>query len=67
MIYDTEVFNAGLVIDDPVRVKLETALEFFNPSLFKFIDNVIDLSKISKDNTKIVSSEQILNVKTMMF
>lgn len=65
LVYNTEVLNADLVPDDSVRGKLETALEFFNPWLFKFIDNVIDLSKISKDNTKIVSSEHILNVKTI--
>ena len=62
---DSESVFSDFIPDDPVRSKLDTALEFFNPWLFKYIDNAIDLSKISKDNTKIVSSEQILNVKTM--
>ena len=62
---DSESVFSDFIPDDPVRSKLETALEFFNPWLFKYIDNAIDLSKISKNNTKIVSSEEILNVKTM--
>ena len=63
--HDKEDLSTDCIPDDPVRGKLETALEFFNPWLFKFIDNAIDLSKINKDNTNIVSSEEILNVKTI--
>jgi hypothetical protein len=62
---DIENVFADIVPDDPVRNKLETTLDFFDPWLFKFIDNAIDLPKISKDNTKIVSSEDILNAKTI--
>jgi hypothetical protein len=62
---DSESVFEGFIPNDPVRSKLETALEFFNPWLFKYIDTAIDLSKISKDNTKILSSEQILNVNTI--
>ena len=63
--HDKENLLTDFIPDDPVRSKLETALEFFNPWLFKFIDNAIDLSKINKDNTNIVSSEEILNIKTI--
>lgn len=63
--HDSESVFAGFIPDDPVKDKLKTALEFFNPWLFSFIDNAIDLSKISKDNTSIVVSEEILNVKTI--
>jgi hypothetical protein len=62
---DSESLSAGFIPDDPVRSKLETALEFFDPWLFKFIDNGIDLSKISKNSTKIVSSEEVFNVKNI--
>jgi len=62
---DSESQFAAFIPDDPVRSKLNIALDFLNPSLFTFIDNAIDLSKISKDATKIVSSEDIHNVKTI--
>jgi len=63
--HDSKHLSPDDIPDDPVRKKLETALEFFNPWLFNFVDKAIDLSKINKDNTKIVSSEQIINVKTI--
>lgn len=63
--HDSESLFEGVIPDDPVRSKLNIALEFFDSWLFKFIDNAIDLSKICKNHTEIVSSEEILNVKTI--
>ena len=64
LIFDTRFFEAGFMPGDPVKDKLETALDFFNPWLFKFIDNSIDLLKISKNNTRVLSADDLVNLRT---
>jgi uncharacterized membrane protein len=49
--------------EDPVGEKLETALDFFNPWLFEFIHNGIDLSTICKSKTWLLNSENPANLK----
>jgi hypothetical protein len=49
--------------EDPVEEKLETALDFFNPWLFKFIRRGIDLSKLCKSKTWLLNSENPANFK----
>ena len=63
LMFDTPDFEAGLMPEDPVKDKLETALEFFNPWLFKFVDNCIDLCKISRNNTSILSTDDLVRLR----
>jgi Ca2+/Na+ antiporter len=60
LIFDTPGSEAGFMPEDPVKDKLEIALEFLNPWLFKFVDNYIDLLKISKNNTSILSTDDLV-------
>lgn len=45
--------------DDPVAEKLKHALEFFDPRLFAFINNTIDLNTIDRKATALMSTEEI--------
>ncbi len=60
---DIEFVDTDFIPENPVKDKLETALEFFSSWLFKFIDNSIDLLKISKNNTSILSTDDLVNLR----
>jgi len=65
---ENETFDFGdvdLIPEDPVKDKLKTALDFFNPWLFKVIHNYIDLSKIDRSNTCILSTDDLVNIKIL--
>lgn len=64
LVSDIEHDDAGFIPENPVRNSLETALDFFNPWLFKFIDKFIDLLKIDKNNTRILSTGDLNNLRT---
>ena len=49
----------------PVNNKLYHVLDFFNPWLFDFIDNSIDLSKVSRKDTAVLSNEDISDVESL--
>ncbi|MFC1816928.1 sugar transferase [Thermodesulfobacteriota bacterium] len=57
--------DVDFIPEDPVKDNLKTALDFFNPWLFKFIHNHIDLLKISNSNTYILSTEDVVSLKTL--
>ena len=63
LIFDTPGSEAGFMPEDPVKDKLETTLDFLNPWLFKFVDNCIDLLKISKNNTRVLSTDDLVNIR----
>ena len=52
-------------ISEPVTIKLAHALEFFNPSLFSFIKKTIDLTRIDRCDTALVSTDDIEEVEAI--
>ncbi len=52
-----------LPVEDPVEVKLRHALEFFSQTLFDFIKKNIDLEKIDRCNTAIMSTDEISDIQ----
>jgi len=62
---EKEMEDAGTLPAVPVKEKVYHVLDFFNPWLFDFIDNSIALSKISRADTAILSTDDIFNVKAM--
>ena len=48
-----------------VKESLYHALDFFSPWLFDFIDNAIDLSKISRPSTAVLNSDDISDVGSL--
>ncbi len=59
---EKERADVGIPPGAPVKEKLYHVLDFFNPWLFDFIDQSIDLSKLSREYTAIVSSDDFFNV-----
>lgn len=54
----------GKPVLEPVAEKLHNALDFFNPALFTFISNAIDLSKIDRREAALFHSESQPSLKT---
>ena len=50
-------------VDEPVEIKLKHALEFFNETLFHFIKTNIDLSRIERCSSAILSTDEIEEVQ----
>jgi len=51
--------KCGPAISDPVETKLKHALEFFDPKLFEFIKDTIDLATIDRCATALMSTDDI--------
>jgi hypothetical protein len=51
--------------DDPVREKLEHALEFFNPEIFTFIDQYVDLQSINRCECTLLSTDNLFNLQPL--
>jgi len=54
-----------LPVEDPVEVKLRHTLEFFSQTLFDFIKKNIDLAKIDRSNTAIMSTDEIADIQNI--
>ena len=54
-----------LPIEDPVKIKLKHTLEFFSETLFDFIKKNIDLSKIDRCHTAIMSTDEIEDIQNL--
>jgi len=54
-----------LPVEDPVEIKLRHALEFFSRTLFDFIKKNIDLAKIDRSNSAIVSTDEIADIQNI--
>lgn len=62
MTFEKEGEDAAELPAGPVKEKLYHVLDFLNPWLFNFIDKSIDLSKLNRMDTAIVSSDDFFNV-----
>jgi hypothetical protein len=60
--FEKERADAAPLPAGPVKEKLYHVLDFFNPWLFDFIDQSIDLSKLCRKDTAIVSSDDFFNL-----
>lgn len=65
LILEPDRQDAGSHRFTPVKEKLYHVLDFFSPYLFDVIDNSIDLSKIGRDCTSILSSDDISEVQKL--
>jgi len=52
-------------VDDPVDEKLKNALEFFSRNLYNFIKRNIDLNKISRAETALLSADDLFNIRIL--
>ena len=55
----------GDPVADPVEEKLRYAIEFFSPELFEFISEKIDLSKIDRADTALLSTDNMFNIRRL--
>ncbi len=62
---DESLEITGKEVTTPVNEKLQAALDFFNPWLFRFIDGCLDLKEIDRNDTAIISSNRIISVNTL--
>ena len=53
------------IISEPVETKLRHALEFFDPKLFKFIKGAINLKKIDRCDTALLSTDEIAEIESL--
>jgi len=63
--HSIEELADGAPVVDPVEGKLEYALGFFSPELFEFISEKIDLSKIDRANTALLSTDNMFNIRRL--
>ncbi len=54
-----------LPVKEAVEIKLKYALEFFSETLFDFIKKNIDLSKIDRNHTAIMSTDEIEDIQNL--
>ena len=54
-----------LPVKEPVEIKLKHALEFFSQTLFDFIKKNIDLSKIDRSHTAIMSTDETEDIQNL--
>jgi hypothetical protein len=52
-------------VNDAVREKLEHALEFFNPDIFTFIDQNVDLQSINRCECTLLSTDNLFNLQSL--
>ena len=52
-------------VREPVETKLDHALEFFNPRLFDFIRETIDLPRVERRYTSVLSTSEIDDVEAL--
>ncbi len=52
-------------VSEPVETKLNHALEFFDPKLFAFIKNSIDLKQIDRCDTALLSTDEIAEIEAL--
>jgi len=52
-------------VDNPVDEKLKNALEFFSPKLYDFIGRNINLKLVNRDETALLSTDELINVRIL--
>lgn len=55
--------DENCIVKDPAQEKLKHALEFFDPKLFNFINESIDLSNIDRNACALLSTDDIVNIQ----
>jgi len=71
-IFQTEAARAELEpeapcsVNDPVAEKLRSALDFFNPAVFDFISQYIDLAAIDRCQCALMSTDNLFTVENLM-